>query len=183
MALDVAAITQRVLAELGSAAQQLRVGDEPELAGALKRMGALLSRAVSRRAEREQAAELAKPVHADASVLLALELPIRTFSEANMHEHHFAKHKKTGDQRPVVAMAVRAHALRRGVKVKPPCTVRLTRLAPNALDEGDNLAMSLKHVRDGVADFLKVNDRDPRVRWVCEQRAQRGYGVVIELIQ
>jgi hypothetical protein len=56
----------------------------------------------------------------------------------------------------------------------------LTRFAPsNGLDD-DNLTGALKGVRDAVAQWLEVDDRDrSRVRYVYEQ--QRGsWGVGIE---
>ena len=46
--------------------------------------------------------------------------------------------------------------------------VRLTRISPRLLDS-DNLEGALKAVRDGVADGLGINDRDPRVRYVVDQ--------------
>jgi hypothetical protein len=54
-----------------------------------------------------------------------------------------------------------------------PAVVTLTRFAPsNGLDD-DNLAGSLKGVRDAVAAWLGVDDRDrSRVRYVYDQ--QRG---------
>lgn len=58
--------------------------------------------------------------------------------------------------------------------------VLLTRVAPRELDS-DNLQGALKHVRDGVADALGVDDRDERVTWApCDQRKGKA-GVVIEI--
>lgn len=64
-----------------------------------------------------------------------------------------------------------------------PCTVTLTRIAPRDLD-GDNLQSSLKAIRDGVADFLKVDDRDSRVTWAYAQErgAPKFYGVRVEIV-
>lgn len=63
-----------------------------------------------------------------------------------------------------------------------PCVVRLTRLSSGELD-GDNLAMAFKHVRDGVADALGIDDRDSRIVWEYAQEKQpRGtYAVRVEL--
>jgi hypothetical protein len=47
--------------------------------------------------------------------------------------------------------------------------VRLTRISPRSLDS-DNLESALKSVRDGVANVLGIDDRDPRVRYVVDQR-------------
>lgn len=64
-----------------------------------------------------------------------------------------------------------------------PATVKLTRVAPsNGLDD-DNLRGALKSVRDGIADALGVDDRDPRVTWEYDQRRgkPREYAVEVEI--
>lgn len=64
-----------------------------------------------------------------------------------------------------------------------PCVVLLTRCRPRggvALDD-DNLANSLKAVRDQVADWLGINDRDPRAQWrYAERMGQHDWGVSID---
>jgi len=62
-------------------------------------------------------------------------------------------------------------------------TVTLTRIAPGTLDTGDNLSAALSAVRDGVADALRTNDRDPLVTWAYGQRrgAAREYGVEVRI--
>ena len=86
-------------------------------------------------------------------------LPIRTYSLTNIRLHWAAKAKRAKAQRNA-AILVRGHAV--------PCTVILTRVAPRLLDD-DNLRGALKSVRDGVADRLGVDDRDPRVAWEYKQ--------------
>lgn len=55
-----------------------------------------------------------------------------------------------------------------------PCVVTLTRIAPRKLDEGDNLpGGTFKSVRDGVADWLEVDDASPMVEWRYAQRRGR----------
>ena len=64
-----------------------------------------------------------------------------------------------------------------------PVVVRLTRVAPsNGLDD-DNLRPALKSVRDGIADALGVDDRDPRVSWEYGQLRGRAreYAVEVEI--
>lgn len=51
-------------------------------------------------------------------------------------------------------------------------------MAPRGLDT-DNLQGSAKHVRDAVARWLGVNDRDPRVTWHVGQEHGRVYEVRI----
>ena len=47
----------------------------------------------------------------------------------------------------------------------------------------DNLAAALKHVRDGVADALGMDDGDPRLVWLYGQRRGRPgeYAVLVEI--
>lgn len=57
-----------------------------------------------------------------------------------------------------------------------PCAVvRIVRVATRQLDS-DNAASAAKSVRDGVADALGVDDRDPRVVWLVDQ--ERGQACV-----
>ena len=69
-----------------------------------------------------------------------------------------------------------------GAPPAPPLTITITRVAPAELDT-DNLAASAKHVRDGVSDWLGINDKDKRLQWRYEQEKQgKGvYGVKIRV--
>lgn len=110
---------------------------------------------------------------------IVLTLPIKTVSEPNQRGHWAVKHRRTAPQRAVVDLALRA--LVRGIAF--PLVVLLTRIAPRALDPGDNLNCSMKGVRDGVADALGINDRDARVTWEYAQRRgkPKEYGVEIRI--
>ncbi len=113
--------------------------------------------------------------------MIALTLAIRTVSEANSHEHWRLRQKRAKAQRStagvVILAALRAPGTRR---VTFPATVTLTRLAPSQGLDSDNLAGSQKHVRDGIADALGIDDRDPRVTWLYDQeRGPWGVRVVI----
>lgn len=105
-------------------------------------------------------------------------LNIRTVSEANTREHWAKRAKRTKEHRGIARVV--AEALLK--KPQLPCTVRLTRVAPRRLDD-DNLRPALKAVRDGIADWLGVNDRDPRVTWAYEQDSDGagGYHVRVEV--
>jgi len=67
-----------------------------------------------------------------------------------------------------------------------PIVVRLCRLAPvrnRIRDEHENYPMAFKHVVDGIADWLGVNDGDKsKVRWEygAEEKAA-GFGVRVEV--
>jgi hypothetical protein len=96
--------------------------------------------------------------------VIRVEIPIRTVSEMNARGHWAARAARVKRHRQTT------HWVLRGT-IKPdiPCTITLTRIAPRELD-GDNLQASFKATRDGVADWLNVDDRDSRVVWRYAQR-------------
>lgn len=51
----------------------------------------------------------------------------------------------------------------------PLLMVRVTRVSPRELDSHDNLRGALKHVVDGVASRLKIDDASPLVAWEYHQ--------------
>lgn len=93
-------------------------------------------------------------------------LPIRINSEANGRDHWRVKAKRTKAQRSLAALLMALHQPSAPV---PPLTITLTRIAPRDLDS-DNLASGFKAVRDGVADWLGVDDGDKRLTWLYGQR-------------
>lgn len=121
-------------------------------------------------------------------VLFMLELPgVYTKNEGNARGHWSKRAEGVSDLRPSIEMAMRSYASTR--KPTPfvcpfPCVVRLTRLCPpaNQLDKGDNVSSALKRVRDGVADWMRLNDRSHLVEWVTGEEVGKGFGVRIEII-
>lgn len=97
--------------------------------------------------------------------MINVDIPIRTVSVMNTREHHMARARRARLHRQS------AHWAMEQLRVRPafPCTVTLTRIAPRELD-GDNLQSALKAARDGVADWLGLDDRDARVTWNYGQR-------------
>jgi hypothetical protein len=89
---------------------------------------------------------------------------IRIFSESNVREHWTkrnrrangskSKKKPTVGQRQLVRMMLDLNAK----KPLIPCLIRLVRIAPRKLDQG-NIAAALKHVQDGCADWIGIDDR------------------------
>ena len=115
--------------------------------------------------------------------MITITLAIRTVSEANAHEHWRLRQRRAKAQRSIAGVVVLATLRGAGEhRVTPPCTVRLTRIAPSSGLDSDNLAGSQKHVRDGIADALGIDDRDPRVTWFYDQ--ERGpWGVRVRIEQ
>jgi hypothetical protein len=64
-----------------------------------------------------------------------------------------------------------------------PLLVRLTRISPRSrLDEEDNLAQSMKAIRDQIAEWLGVNDRYSEVvRYSYAQERGKQWGVRVEI--
>lgn len=91
--------------------------------------------------------------------------PLRLQSEANTRD------KWRGVERAKLQRGIASRLLLRAApKPTDKLVVLLTRVAPRRLDS-DNLARSLKAVRDGVADALKRDDGDPSITWLEDQRA------------
>ena len=97
---------------------------------------------------------------------MIISIPLRTSSGLNAREHWRARAKRVRTERLATGLV-----LNRQTRPPIPCTVRLTRIAPsNGLDD-DNLCGALKAVRDQVAEWLGVDDKDrASVRYVYAQR-------------
>lgn len=106
-------------------------------------------------------------------------LDVKTVNEANgSHGHWRPKAARRKAQRNLTRLAMLRHP-------KPlPCTVLLTRLSAGTLDD-DAVPLSLKSIRDGIADAFGVKDNDPRIAWrYAQAKARRGqYAVVIEITE
>lgn len=106
---------------------------------------------------------------------ITVEVPIEARS-LNKRDNHFMSRA-----RRIKAVRQAVHwALKTKKKPQLPCVVTLCRVANSTgLDEHDNLPGSLKPAVDGVADWLGIDDRDPRVTWCYEQARGTEYGVRI----
>jgi hypothetical protein len=104
-----------------------------------------------------------------------LELPLHVKNGCNLREHWAARAKRVKRERSVVGWAL---VLRAAPTL--PCTVTLTRLAPRALDS-DNAVAGFKAVRDAIAEWMGINDNDPRVTWRYAQEKAKGYACRIAI--
>jgi hypothetical protein len=122
--------------------------------------------------------------------MISFTIPIRTISEANRsrQEHWGKASKRVKGQREAVGWCWQTipQAQRldiAGAVDNGGLMVKLIRVAPRDLDD-DNLARSLKAVRDQVAKQLAIDDADPRLTFQYGQ--ERGtkakeYGVRVEI--
>lgn len=109
---------------------------------------------------------------------VVVTLPLRTVSELNVRNHWARRANRVREQRFAACVAL----ISRRPLPALPVVVTLSRIAPRALDD-DNLRGALKACRDGVADALGVDDRDPRVTWQYDQRrgGAREYAVGVRI--
>jgi hypothetical protein len=116
----------------------------------------------------------------DVRLNIVVTLPIKIESSLNLREHWRTRANRNSSHRAAAFISLRGMT-----KWRPevlPCTVTLTRIAPRELDD-DNLAGGFKSVRDGVADWLGVDDRDRRIAWVYRQErgAPKHYAARVEI--
>lgn len=110
---------------------------------------------------------------------MKVTVPMRTDRGQNgSHGHWASRNKRAKQEIETVQWHLTTHFRR--MCPQPPCSVTLTRVAPSSGLDDDNLRGSLKHVRDAVARWLRVDDGDRAlVRFVYRKR--RGpWGVDIE---
>ena len=109
--------------------------------------------------------------------MIAVTIPgLRLASTINARQHWRARAAAAKRQRAAARLCLSAHPRPTG-----PVVVTITRVAPRALDS-DNLAGACKSVRDGVADWLGVDDgaaeRAGLVAWRCAQGTQAEFYAV-----
>lgn len=120
-----------------------------------------------------------------------IEIPgLRIVSESNVREHWSKKNRRangskskktpTLGQRPTVRFVLQTKA----TKPAFPCVIRLVRIAPRKLDQG-NIAAAMKHVQDGCADWIGIDDRrDDLVKYeYMQEQASKTYGLRIEIVE
>ncbi len=100
--------------------------------------------------------------------MFTLSVPIRIYSEANIHQHWSKRYKRNKAQGRVLVACWQTSELQ---DTKPPITIRLTRIAPRSLDE-DNLLFCLKGIRDIIASLILPN--------LAPGQADDGHGITFE---
>ena len=108
--------------------------------------------------------------------MISLRLPLRLDNPLNQRTSWQLRARRAHNERGITRLAL-------GPKIRglgpPPYTVKLTRFGRQKMDD-DGLSASFKHVRDGVADALKLDDGDSRFSWIYQQ-AIVPYEVLIEI--
>lgn len=95
--------------------------------------------------------------------------------------------RKNGVSYAYLAKAMAPHLSAQAERARQwvPCIVTITRIAPSrkGLDGGDNANDCAKHVRDGVADALAIDDGGSLVEWryAQEKGSPKTFRVRIEI--
>lgn len=116
--------------------------------------------------------------------MIEITLPIKTVNEANgSHGHWRVKASRRKQQRTMsfgmTSMRLPIPCNRDGIL---PAVVTMSRMSAGTLDD-DNLRVSLKAIRDGIADAFGIADNDTRISWqYAQEKCKRGtYGVRITI--
>lgn len=106
----------------------------------------------------------------------SIEWPARLSSSLNARMHWRVRAKTAKAEREQAALMCRA----RLIAPSFPCVVTLTRIGPRQLDD-DNVATAFKATRDGIADWLQVDDGDTsKVRWEYGQE-KGSYAIRVQI--
>ena len=99
---------------------------------------------------------------------ITLALACRVVSEANRRDHWTVQRRRAEIQGQALVKALDAAGL---TNHRPPLPIVVTwvRTGGRPLDD-DNLSRAFKSLRDRLAEWVGVDDADPRVRWVYAQR-------------
>ena len=109
-------------------------------------------------------------------------IPIRTYSNANQRQHWAKRTAQNKQQKADVSICTQAFL--NGARLAPPIRVILTRMstAVTPLDT-DNLASSMKAVRDAICSVLGLDDGDrARIRFAYDEQTRRPeWGVRVQI--
>ncbi len=107
--------------------------------------------------------------------VLSVALPLKLVNGANVREHWAERKKRAKAHRDMVAQAIP-----RKDRPRLPVTVTITRVGIKPMDS-DGLAISCKHVRDGIADVYGIDDGASWYAWEYKQDLGEDYGVRVEI--
>ena len=119
--------------------------------------------------------------------MLCCTIPIKTVSVANKSEHWAKRAKRTKLHRQTAAAMLRSYGMPGDIwRTSFPIrwTITLIRIGGRRLDD-DNLRAALKACRDGVADWLGIDDGDNRLVWQYGQEPKKRKlppGVRVEIV-
>ncbi len=121
---------------------------------------------------------------------VTFDLPIRTRSVSNLREHWAVRAKRSKEERWLARIGLqqvltgladdRLRSWRRDYHTGGRIEILLVRVGPRPLDS-DNLAISCKGVRDGIADAIGLDDGAPGLIWTYAQEKGKEYSVKVRI--
>lgn len=115
----------------------------------------------------------------------AVLVPVKVVSALNQREHWSARKRRAEGHRKATYWALMSTlgSGRVGIQAWPRISVSFTRVYRGQGKEmdGDNLQGSIKHVRDGLCDWLGIDDASDRFVWAYHQRRGNVTGIEILL--
>lgn len=117
------------------------------------------------------------------SACVSFELPLQLVNGTNAREHWSKRSERAKRQRSIARMAtLSAKGIMLVVESGRPWIITITRLAPSRGLDSDSLPPSAKHVRDGIADALCIDDGDEsQATWLYRQERAPEFGVRVEI--
>lgn len=109
------------------------------------------------------------------------EIPIEVKSEANQRGHWRKSHSRKKNQRLWARITTSSYT--KGMALSEKLMITLTRKkGPGQRDfDSDNLAISFKAIRDGIADSLGVDDGSKNIEWVYRQEKGPSHGIIVNI--
>lgn len=105
--------------------------------------------------------------------VIELLMPIKADLNLNSRVHWRVAHSKKAAQKTAVGWL-----LKRKRVPQEPLLVSLTRIAPGNPPDDDNVVSSLKFVRDAIADWAGIDDREKaRIRFIYEDPVRGPWAV------
>lgn len=112
--------------------------------------------------------------------MICFSVEVKTTNDLNSRQHWRPVAKRAKAQRAASAAASMSAFAVQG-RPELPCVVSMTRISRGELDD-DAVPGSLKHIRDGIADVIGVDDRKREiVRYECHQERGKAPSVRVEI--
>lgn len=109
-------------------------------------------------------------------------VPVKTKNPLNTREHYRVVAKRATQEKWLTKL----RAPKRPADLKLPCVVVLTRLSQRTMDSHDGLRAATKHVADGVAEWVGVDDREGdglTFKYEQEKCKKGEFGVHVRVIE
>lgn len=109
-----------------------------------------------------------------------LNMKISGLNKSARFQHWGKQANVTKKQRTYSAVVSSNHIVASGIETCKKYKIKLTRYGKRILDD-DNLSGGFKHVRDGIADALGVDDGSGDIKFEYFQEKSNEYKVKIEI--